>query len=562
MTSDDAGSDPLYAELLPDSPGDPSRIVEGAAFEVDVDYSAVKGRTAPRIWTRPLRPLTRDTTYGYRFVDWCAARGYPLDPWERWLAVHVGELLPDGRPRFRRVLIIVARQNGKTLFVKLLILWWAYEDSQAMILMTAQTLDYARIHWSEAAEMAGAMVTMPRGVRRLAGPLPTPAIRQANGQEMLVVPPRWTHADECADDCQEPACRTTGGTFRIAASKEESGGRSQSLNRLVMDEVRHQKEWGAYNAGMHAMNAVDDAQALLISNQGDREAVVLREVRATALKGRDRRVGLFEWSAPPDSAPDDLAALAQANPNLGLRSAGRRIDPETLLGEAWTAMDAGGEALTKFMTEVMCIDVPTLRPAINPEHWRACAGSPGLGSLRGRIAACLDVAPNGEHATLAVAAVDANGMVRVELVRVWDTTAALRRSLPLVVARVKPRVFGWFPNGPAAAVATELAAPKKRRSVAWPPPGVEVRDIRTEVPAVCMGLEELTRAGGLLHPQDEVLNMQIGDARQAKLANGTWVFDRGEGGGPIDAVYAVAGAVHMARLLPQAPPARRLVVAK
>jgi phage terminase large subunit-like protein len=44
----------------------------------------------------------------------------PLDPWQQWVAIHIGELQPDGRPRFRQALIIVARQNGKTHLCKVL----------------------------------------------------------------------------------------------------------------------------------------------------------------------------------------------------------------------------------------------------------------------------------------------------------------------------------------------------------------------------------------------------------------------------------------------------------
>src|ERR1700742_2146374 len=79
------------------------------------------GSITPRLWTRPLRRLTPQTSYGFRVI-WFAAvvLGQPLDPWQQWLVIHLGELLPDGRPRFRRVLVLVARQNGKTHLCKVL----------------------------------------------------------------------------------------------------------------------------------------------------------------------------------------------------------------------------------------------------------------------------------------------------------------------------------------------------------------------------------------------------------------------------------------------------------
>src|SRR3954468_12635397 len=88
--------------------------------------SVVRGSPTPRIWTPPLRELSRETSFGYDLIDFAAAIGWPLDPCQAWLPIHMGELLPDGRPRFRMVLAIVSRQNGKTLFSRILTLYWLY----------------------------------------------------------------------------------------------------------------------------------------------------------------------------------------------------------------------------------------------------------------------------------------------------------------------------------------------------------------------------------------------------------------------------------------------------
>ncbi|MEZ5411043.1 MAG: hypothetical protein R2761_23635 [Acidimicrobiales bacterium] len=70
------------------------------------------GSVEPRIFTPPLRELTPETSFGYDVIDFAReVMGIELDPWQQWLAIHVGELLPDGRPRFRYVLILVARQR-------------------------------------------------------------------------------------------------------------------------------------------------------------------------------------------------------------------------------------------------------------------------------------------------------------------------------------------------------------------------------------------------------------------------------------------------------------------
>ena len=43
-----------------------------------------------------------------------ALLGQPFLPWQRLVADVAGELLPDGRPAYRTVVVVVPRQAGKT----------------------------------------------------------------------------------------------------------------------------------------------------------------------------------------------------------------------------------------------------------------------------------------------------------------------------------------------------------------------------------------------------------------------------------------------------------------
>ena len=72
------------------------------------------GKTQPRLWTPPLRPLNKSTSYGYAIAEFADAIGEPFLPWQRWLAIHAMELTPDGFFRFRVIVVLVARQNGKS----------------------------------------------------------------------------------------------------------------------------------------------------------------------------------------------------------------------------------------------------------------------------------------------------------------------------------------------------------------------------------------------------------------------------------------------------------------
>src|SRR5262249_23766999 len=107
-----------------------------------------KGRTIPRLWTPPLRPLNRRTSDGYDVADFAAGRGHPLIPWQRWTAIHALELLPDGSYRFRIVIVIVARQQGKSDLKREISLWKMYMNPRMRVLGVAQEVGLAREQWN------------------------------------------------------------------------------------------------------------------------------------------------------------------------------------------------------------------------------------------------------------------------------------------------------------------------------------------------------------------------------------------------------------------------------
>jgi hypothetical protein len=499
--------------------------------------SDVRGLTVPRLWTPPLRDLSDpDATYGYDLIEYAREIDCPFDEYQEWLAIHGGELLMDGRPRFRVLLILISRQQGKTHFAKVLTSFWLHVDLpgtryRPTVLGTSSKLNYAQ-------EVFEAVVDMSQSSPLLADEVAD--IRRANGEQEFI---------------------TTHGTRYKIAAANTNAGRSLTVSRLVMDEVRQLKDWVAYSAAAFTTNAVPDAQIVLLSNQGDDGAVVLDSLRTSALEfietgEGDPRLGLFEWSAPDGSDPTDVQALAQANPNLNHPSGRNPLD--ALIGDAIRAKAAGGEQLAMFKIENMCMRVHQLNPAIDPGKWKLCAvpdaGPDWMEGLRPRLALALDVSLDGRHATLTAAALK-DGKVRLAVVKTWsgpDCTKQLRADLPALVRKLRPRALGWLPAGPAAAVAAQLTGAK------WPP-GVTVDAIRSEVPAVCMGFAELVQAEEVEHPDDPLLNQHV-FAAQKLLRGDAWVYAR-QGSAPIDASYSAATATHLARTLPPSIGKPRLIVA-
>lgn len=459
-----------------------------------------------------------------------------MDDWQRWTAIHGGELLPDGRPRFRFVLLLVARQNGKTELLVLLTTYWLFGAEHAypdfLVLGTSTKLEYAKESWEKVLKIVQAT--------DLALYLPRSGVSRSHGEEQLVT--------------------VDGARYKVAASNEE-GGRSLTIHRLVLDELRQHADYSAHDAAVPATDAVPDAQVWGISNQGGDRAVVLNDLRESALAfirtgEGDPRLGLFEWSAEygPGRLPDptDPAQLAMANPNMNHPSGRNPLD--ALIGRAIRAKEKGGKALAGFLTESLCVRVPSTDPAVDPVAWAERCLDPGPipDALRRRVAFCLDVSMDGLHATLAAAAVLPDGRVRVEVVRQWGglgCTGPLRADLPSVLSAARPRVLGWLPGGPAAAVAAALKAPKGRRRAAALPVGLRVEEIRQDATAVCMGFAALVDSAGVAHSDDGLINAHVCGAERLWIGD-TWRFVR-KGAGHCDAAYAVAGAAHLAQTMPQ-----------
>jgi hypothetical protein len=481
----------------------------------------VLGAVNPRIVTPPLRDdlwTNPDASWGHDFADFCALIGWPLRTWQYRLAIRLGELFPDGSSRYRKAIILIARQNGKTLFTRLLILYWMFVERVSEIVATSTDRAAAKRSWKKVVELA-------EGVDLLAEQLPTRHTALQIGEEDF-----WNNY---------------GAHYRFAAPTRRAG-RGDTLDRALLDELREHRNRDTWDAIVPAMNAVAEALLVCISNEGDAESTVLHEEYDAAetfiLTGEgDPRTFLAAWSAPSGAAPDDVEALAAANPSLG---DGLYLD--ALLGQARVAMVAGGETLARFRIEILCQRVDLLEAAIRPEDWRDCgvqrADAIDLADHRRQVALVFEVAQDYSHASL-LAAVKVGDLVWGEVVAAWDgydCRKQLRADLPGWVERIKPRKVGWIAGGPAASVADEFATKRIRN--------VQLEAVRAEdVVRACMGFEEIVSAGHFRHSHDPLLDAQVRQAQQLPMGDG-WRFAR-RGQGPIDSVYGMAGAVHLARTI-------------
>lgn len=274
------------------------------------------GNEVPRIYTPPLRELTPDTTLGFEVIDFAEnVLLIKLHPWQKWLFIHALEVIdkPDGGWvfRFRTVVVLIGRQNGKTTMGAVLALFFLYALQVGLVIGTAQDLEQAEDTWAMCVDMAEADEELAEQIAH---------VWRTNGAKRLQL--------------------TGGRDYRVKASTRKAG-RGKSADLVLLDELREHQTWDAYGALSKTGIARESSLLWCMSNAGDGASVVLRHLRVQAhrLLGDpdgivaaigdsdiapddedaldDTALGIFEWSADPKLDIHDHKAWAQANPSLG-----------------------------------------------------------------------------------------------------------------------------------------------------------------------------------------------------------------------------------------------------
>ena len=357
----------------------------------------IKGRTEPRIWTPPSQKLTRETTLGYHFIEFCELIGEHLLPWQEWLAIHALEIVMDGdtwRFRFRYVLVLISRQNGKTYFEVLLNLFFLFGLKSHLVLGTAQNLDTAVETFEDTVAQVEAVADLKALLRKVN--------RGTGKREMLL---------------------ETNDRYKVIAATRKARGLSSDL--IMMDELREQTTWDAWGAISKTMMARPTAILFGLSNAGDVSSVVLRHLRAqaharigdpdgiasigTSLGGEemDDSLAIFEWSAVPGCDIADREQWAQANPSLGYGFLTERA--------LQSAMNTDPEQI--FRTECLCQWVETLLPQPFPDGaWDAGTSTESRIAAESELYFGIDMSADRNWTSIGVCGLREDGDWHIELV--------------------------------------------------------------------------------------------------------------------------------------------------
>jgi len=488
------------------------------------------GSMLPRVFTPPLPEhvagangwVSRDWSWGYDCIDFlekCA--GWRLLPWQKWLYVHALEKGADGTGfRFRFLCVLIARQNGKSLWLKGLGLWRLFADEYGAsrpdcpgaktAVLACQNLKYAEAMLKESAEEI-------RGSRRLRRELTHH--RLDNGSNRIEL--------------------THGRQWRAVAATRR-GGRGMTADVVMLDELREHISWEAWQAIVPTTTACAYPLVVCTSNAGDARSEVLRTLRDGANRlistgeTAGTELGMFEWSVPLDADPADESCWYLANPAMGATG---MFGLEDLRGyfEAQQFRNMPG-----FQTEHLCQWVDALEPGIIPaKHW---ADTMDVGSRRAGDAALfvgVDVNYSRGHSYVAVAAARADGMTHVEVVAaaggtdwVIDWLAARKKQFAgIAVQKTSAPVSGMIPEMTAAGL--EITAV---------PIGVE---LQTACGLLYDGICEHT----IFHRPAPLLDRAAASGI-GRNAGDAWVFDRRNSPVDVAPLVAVALAVWLKDYIP------------
>jgi hypothetical protein len=474
------------------------------------------GSTLPRIWTPPLVAgppgpcgcgcaLSAATSLGFSCVDFAEdVLGFDLIPWQRWLLIHALEVRGDGRFRFRTVLVLVARQNGKTTLVEVKNLWKMFILRVPMVIGTAQNLDVSEESWDKAVEMVESIPELNAEVPKDGG------VVRVNGKKSL----KLVH----------------GSRWKVAAASRK-GGRGLSGDDVNLDELREHHTWDSWAAVTKTTMARRKAQIWAFSNAGDDRSIVLNDLQD---KGRgtvsdlsgDSSLGIFEWSAPDDCPIDDPQMWRLANPSLGY--------PQGISYEALAAaLETDPEPV--FRTECLCQRVPDLVPSKIPlTAWVKCKDPKS--AITGGMVLSWEVSWDRSRGAIGVAGYRSDGLPHVELIDYREGTGWIAGRFAELVERHDVAVVAFNPAGPGASLAGEVT---ERLPTRLEPMALTARDQAN----ACGRLYDAVVAGQLRQLGDDRLLDALRKSATRPLVD-AWAWDLKRSAGDISGLCAVTNCLH------------------
>ena len=492
-----------------------------------------KGSTEPRIFTPPLRKLTPETSLGFAVIEFAMdVLDVRLLPAQEWLFIHALEIIGDFDTgwyfRFRTVLVLMARQQGKTMMSEILALFFLYALGVQLIIGTSTNLDAAEEVWDGVVDIAETNEELAEEIED---------IKRSSGRKTITLSGRRR--------------------YRIAAANRK-GARGKSGDLILLDELREHQDFSAWSAVTKTTMARPNAIVWCMSNAGDGSSVVLRNLRMKAHKKLgdpdginrdagntmiqyeeledfdDDTLGLFEWSAHPDAVITDRDEWALANPSLGYG----------FVTERSLASACATDPPDEFKTECLCQWVTTtVTPPFPVDSWDAGKDENSTIAKDSPLWWGVDVSSDRAHASIAVCGMRPDGAWHVELVEYrsgtgwlvkWFQNAAPNYSGMKVALQSKGAPIGSMMDVIGAIDGIEIIECKGKDVAGW---------CGRMYDAVASSTETDIDAVPVYHITQPALDLAANIAATRPLGDGAWAWDRNNSMEDISPLVAVTMAL-------------------
>jgi hypothetical protein len=452
------------------------------------------GMVLPRFCTPT--PATVTGSHGPAFVAWCSERlGIVLRPWQVFVSVRLLEHDADGRLVWDEAVVTLARQQGKSVWLRCLALWRCehphlFGDGTPQVLLhTAQRRTTGREVWVAGARLAEARL----GAQ----------VRMANGQEEATF---------------------GNGSRWVLHAANENAGVGFTLDGAAVDEAWNVRRPVVDDAIAPTMVEREDAQLLLVSTAGDSSSDLLQSRRDAGLEAihnadDSTRILLIEWSIPESIPLTDPAGWPWASPHWHPRR-------ERFLSEQIGKVPAEAFARQYANRWVVAVD-----GWVDAGVWEQGCQPTVVEPDRAPDVAAVEVSMVGhQHAVVLAWQEPVTGATIVRL-----RTLRTAQDVDDLLGSLRP-------------VAT-LTSPFYEGRLTWPTTTVARTELTTGTPVV----HDLLNRNLVLHDGDPLLTRQMLQARASRTDTG-WVVSATRSSGPVHAVRAMVWAVSRATRVAQGRP--------
>jgi phage terminase large subunit-like protein len=471
------------------------------ASVTDIKMGAKKkvlmGHTKPRVMSIPLKGRTLGKEFG-EFAQKC---GLPLMPWQQFVADDFLTVDADNMFIRKTGLLLISRQQGKTTFAALRILFGLFELGERSIVAMSSNRAMALTTFRQVCqiiennEWLRAQVKLNMGVR---------VGRFGSGQERLEL--------------------KNGAVYEVVAATRD-GARGKSCDLLFVDELREITE-DAWAAAKPTTRAKLNSQTILVSNAGDAFSKVLNDLRDRAMSYPAQSLGWYEYSAPQHAKIDDRKAWQMANPALGYTVT------ESALAEALST-----DTIETFRTETLCqwissLSSPWPMGAFEDLSDSTLAMGPGPYTIF-----AFDVAQSRRTASLVAGQILPDGRMGVGILQQWTSQVAvddlkIAADIKAWCDKYMPKMV-CFDHYATATIAARLEASN-----------VKMFDVSGQAFYQASGdLLDAIVAKRMVHSGQLALVEQM-NACAAKTNEGSWRIIRRQSAGDVSAPIALAMVIH------------------